>query len=137
MTVMLHPKRRVNIHDPYRLTISGASPAGLANSSGQFLDGEHSGQPGSDYFGRVDWRNLVLPESRAKSIRKERTVKFVQRTVPITQPRTNDGHLFGRSLRVRVLNTQPKFSSGFSTKAPATWMAERAIHSQDAVGKVT
>jgi hypothetical protein len=102
MTVMLHPKRRVNIHDPYRLTVSGASPAGVTNRSGQFLDGKHSSQPGTDYIGRVDWRNLVLPDTGRKSTRKERTVKFVRRPVAATQARAEDGQLFGRSLPIRA-----------------------------------
>jgi hypothetical protein len=100
MTVTLHPKRSVNLHDPYTLTVDGTSPAGLTNSSGQFLDGKGSAEPGSDYIGKVDWRNVVLPDSRRKSTRNERTVELVRRPVPVAQPRAEGGHLFDRSLSI-------------------------------------
>ena len=61
LSVTLHPRQRIDIHDTYTLIVDGtAQGGGLANIQGQLLDGADDGQPGSDYRGPLTWRNLVL-----------------------------------------------------------------------------
>ena len=60
-TVTLYPKYRIDLHRTYKLTVYGATPSGLTDSSGLLLDGKKSGHPGSNYVGTINWRNLVLP----------------------------------------------------------------------------
>ena len=60
-TVTLRTLRRISIHHPYKLVIRGTGPDGLNDPAGRQLDGQSTGQPGSDYATRLTWRNLVLP----------------------------------------------------------------------------
>ncbi|MGP8008405.1 MAG: hypothetical protein ACLP2J_15420, partial [Acidimicrobiales bacterium] len=60
-TVTLHPRDRIDLHHPYKLTVDGASASGLTSSSGLLLDGKDSGKPGSNYVATINWRDLVLP----------------------------------------------------------------------------
>ena len=57
-TVTLVPAERLNIHQRYGLTVIGASPAGVMNSSGQPLDGAANGQAAGNYVTSLTWRNL-------------------------------------------------------------------------------
>ena len=75
MTVTLHPKRRVNLHKPYKLIVDGAGQVGLMNTHGLFLNSKASGQPGSNTVAKVDWHNLVWPDPRRKSLVRARPVK--------------------------------------------------------------
>jgi len=61
-TVTLHSSRPMSIHHPYRLVISGTGPDGLRDGSSRLLDGQGTGQPGSDYATTLSWRNLTLPK---------------------------------------------------------------------------
>jgi hypothetical protein len=52
MTVTLHPKQRVSIHETYTLTIEGALRNGLTDAQGQLL--------GRTIAIPIDWHALVL-----------------------------------------------------------------------------
>jgi len=53
LTVTLSPRRHLDLHRYYRLTVNGTPPAGLSSFDGVFLDGSGSGRPGSDYVALV------------------------------------------------------------------------------------
>jgi hypothetical protein len=59
--VLLRPSARLNVHHPYRLTVVGTAPSGVADTSGRLLDGAGTGRPGSDFTTVVDLSSLVLP----------------------------------------------------------------------------
>lgn len=61
LTVTIAPKRRLNLHRTYRLTVVGALPTGVANTAGLLLDGALNGYPGSDYVANVAGKDLALP----------------------------------------------------------------------------
>lgn len=48
-TVTLTPKQRLHWHRPYRLTVDGTSPTGVADLAGNLLDGDGDGRAGGDY----------------------------------------------------------------------------------------
>ncbi len=60
LTVTLHPEQRISIHDPYQLIVNGAGPRAVSNMSGQPLDSEDAGQPGTSDHVVLTWRQLVL-----------------------------------------------------------------------------
>ncbi len=59
MTVTLHPVRRLNIHQSFVLTINGTGKTGLKDLQGLLLDGQGTGQPGSDYTTTITMKDLV------------------------------------------------------------------------------
>ena len=59
-TVTLAPRRRLDLHRIYRLTVVGTGPRGIADGAGNLLDGGRTGRPGSDYVTSVKAANLVL-----------------------------------------------------------------------------
>ena len=65
-TVTLHPARRMNFHNGYKLTVNGASPNGLTDSQGLPLDGKGDGTPGSSYVTVVNRHNLVWGSATPK-----------------------------------------------------------------------
>jgi hypothetical protein len=101
MTVTLHPKRRVNIHDTYRLTVIGTSPGGLTSSSGQSLDGKGSAEPGTNYFGKIDWRDLVLPDA-GSTARGDKSAKTTHRPA---LARHSGSHCVARFKRISPIPT--------------------------------
>jgi hypothetical protein len=52
-TVMLHTKRRLDLHRPYRLVVAGTGARGVADPSGTMIDGDGDGRPGGDDIVRV------------------------------------------------------------------------------------
>ena len=69
-TVTLHPAQQISIHRPYQLIVNGAGPGAVSNMSGQPLDSEVAGQPGTSDHVVLTWRQLVLGDvSRAFRIR--------------------------------------------------------------------
>jgi len=61
-TVTLRPRTRLNVHQTYRLTVHGTGTGALTSTSGVLLDGERTGQPGSNYSATVTWANLVFTD---------------------------------------------------------------------------
>jgi virginiamycin B lyase len=47
--VTLKPVHRLDPHRRYRLTIKGTGPGGISDTSGNLLDGQKTGNPGSDF----------------------------------------------------------------------------------------
>jgi hypothetical protein len=60
MTVTLHPRHQLDLHDLYRITIIGTGPTGLTDPTGNLLDGSGTGQSGSNYIGVLKASELVL-----------------------------------------------------------------------------
>lgn len=48
-TVTLHPVRRLDLRQRYRLIVNGMPPQGITSTSGAYLDGLGNGTPGSNY----------------------------------------------------------------------------------------
>src|SRR5207247_2109399 len=48
-TLILTPRRRLDIHRRFRLTVNGSTPTGVVDLNGNLLDGDANGQPGGDY----------------------------------------------------------------------------------------
>ncbi|WP_406698513.1 right-handed parallel beta-helix repeat-containing protein [Singulisphaera sp. Ch08] len=63
-SVTLHPAQRLDPRNTYRLTVRGTAPGGVASSTGVFLDGVGTGQPGSDFVTTIA-RGIVVRPSRA------------------------------------------------------------------------
>jgi virginiamycin B lyase len=61
-TVTLAPRRRLDRHRPFQLTVVGTGPRGVAGVDGTLLDGGRTGQPGSDFVVRFG-RGAALPAS--------------------------------------------------------------------------
>jgi hypothetical protein len=60
-SVVLRPRRRLNLHFHAALLVIGRAPTGLSNTSGVLLDGANTGQPGSDFSARIARRDLLGP----------------------------------------------------------------------------
>ena len=67
-TVTLRMSKRISIHHPYKLVIRGTGPGGLTDAAARLLDGQRTGQPGSDYATTLTWRNLILPRWYHKKV---------------------------------------------------------------------
>jgi hypothetical protein len=59
--VTLRPSRRLPLHRTFQLTISGAPPTGLKDTSGLFLDGAGTGHQGTNYVASITARLLAPP----------------------------------------------------------------------------
>jgi hypothetical protein len=59
-TVTLSPVRRLKLHRRFRLTVVGTGPSGVTDTSGNLLDGQRTGHPGSNFVTIVSTANLVL-----------------------------------------------------------------------------
>ncbi len=62
-TVTLHMARRMDFHNRYRITISGAAPGGLMGTNGVPLDGANNGTPGSSFVGVITEKMLAGPSN--------------------------------------------------------------------------
>ena len=60
-TVTLHMAQRLDIHNLYRITITGTSPGGLMGTGGTPLDGAGTGKTGSNFVSVISWRTLAGP----------------------------------------------------------------------------
>ena len=58
-TVTIRPIHRLPLRRHFLLKVVGTPPGGLTNTSGIFLDGAGTGQPGSDYRGIVNRKSLA------------------------------------------------------------------------------
>jgi Right handed beta helix region len=58
-TVTIRPIHRLPLRRTFLLTVVGTPPGGLTNTSGVFLDGAGTGQPGSDYTGIINRKSLA------------------------------------------------------------------------------
>jgi uncharacterized repeat protein (TIGR01451 family) len=59
-TVTLSPVQRLNLRKRFQLTVVGTGPSGVADSSGNLLDGQKTGQPGSNFVTIVSAAHSVL-----------------------------------------------------------------------------
>jgi hypothetical protein len=65
-TVTIRPRTRINLHHTYELTVIGTGANGVRDTEGRLLDGANTGVPGSDYVGRLAWRNLMWTPAEYK-----------------------------------------------------------------------
>src|SRR5262249_50292782 len=66
-TVIVHPAELLNIHRTYHFMVRGDRSGGVVRTDGRLLDGAGSGQPGSNFQARIDWRVLVLDRFQSRS----------------------------------------------------------------------
>ncbi len=64
-TVTLHMAQRMDIHNRYRITITGTAPYGLMGSDDALLAGAGTGDPGTNFVGLISEKTLVGPSSAA------------------------------------------------------------------------
>ena len=73
-TVTLKPKKHVDFHVYYTLTINGAGVSALTSSTGLTLDGMRTGDPGNNYVGKLRFYWLhpyaATPSTKAGSAHK-------------------------------------------------------------------
>jgi uncharacterized repeat protein (TIGR01451 family) len=65
-TVTLKPVQRLNLHHRFRLTIKGTGPGGISDTSANLLDGEKTGNPGSDFATIIVAADLALTPAELK-----------------------------------------------------------------------
>jgi hypothetical protein len=58
-SVTLDPAERLDVHNRYKLIVSGTGPIGLIDTSGRLLDGKNTGVPGSDYTTVISFATLA------------------------------------------------------------------------------
>ena len=100
LTVTLHPAQRISIHHPYQLIVNGAGPGAVSNMSGQPLDSEDAGQPGSSDHVVLTWRQLVLGDvSKAFRIRYGLVPKGPRAKIPsgVSSPKAALGNRGGEN----------------------------------------
>ncbi len=64
-TVTLHMAQRMDIHNHYRITITGTAPYGLMGSDDALLAGAGTGYPGTNFVGLLSEKTLAGPSSAA------------------------------------------------------------------------
>jgi uncharacterized repeat protein (TIGR01451 family) len=77
-TVTLRPVRRLNLHNRFRLTVIGTAPGGVSDSSGNLLDGESNGDPGSNFVTIVTAADLMMTSTDPAVIRAYKKILFDQ-----------------------------------------------------------
>jgi Tol biopolymer transport system component len=68
--VTLAPRSRLALRQGYRLTVVGSAPSGLADESGEFLDGGGTGRGGSDFVADFGGEALVRPAAVGAAARR-------------------------------------------------------------------
>ena len=58
-TVTLYMARRLSVHELYRITINGTTPAGLMGTDGALIDGGNTGRAGSNYVRTMSGKILA------------------------------------------------------------------------------
>jgi hypothetical protein len=66
-SVVLFPRRKIDIHHPAQLLVIGTAPNGLADTAGTLLNGAKTAQPGSDFSTFINRAILAGPLSRLLS----------------------------------------------------------------------
>ena len=109
-TVTLTPTHRLNLHCCYMLIVNGSTPTGVADVSGNLLDGYRDGKPGGNYvsilrgFGldkpRVPFNKLIREQLGGKPISSRRVILRPLVSVSRQSHPSPAVHLRTRSLRV-------------------------------------
>jgi hypothetical protein len=63
-SVVLFPRRKIDIHHPAQLLVIGTAPNGLADTAGTLLNGARTVQPGSDFSTFINRAILAGPLSQ-------------------------------------------------------------------------
>jgi virginiamycin B lyase len=75
-TVTLRPVQRLDLHHRFRLTVVGTGTTGVTDTSGNLLDGQETGHPGSDHVTILTGANLVLTPAEAARLRRRHQFPF-------------------------------------------------------------
>jgi hypothetical protein len=59
-TVTLRPVHQLNLHNRFRLTVIGTGPNAVTDTAGNLLDGQKTGDPGSNFVTIITAKNWVL-----------------------------------------------------------------------------
>jgi hypothetical protein len=59
-SVTLSPAQLLSLHQAYQLTVIGTGSSGITDTSGNLLDGQRTGKPGSNFVTTITAANLVL-----------------------------------------------------------------------------
>jgi uncharacterized repeat protein (TIGR01451 family) len=78
-TVTLRPAHRLNLHHLFRLTVIGTGPGGVTDDSGNPLDSQGSGDPGSNFVTIVSAADLVLTTTNPALLRAFKKIQLDQR----------------------------------------------------------
>ena len=64
--IVLHTKRRRDVHRSYQFTVRGTGPNGVSDGNGLLLDGNRNGAPGGDYHSVIDRSKSVIGAATPK-----------------------------------------------------------------------
>jgi uncharacterized repeat protein (TIGR01451 family) len=78
-TVTLRPAHRLNLHRLFRLTVVGTGQSGVSDASGNLLDGQGNGDPGSNFVTIVSAADLVLTTTNPTLLRTYKKILLAQR----------------------------------------------------------
>ena len=67
-SISLRPRKRIDLHETYHLTVDGSQAGGVTDAEGTLLDGRSDGAPGSDYSTALTWRNVVLTPAERENM---------------------------------------------------------------------
>ena len=74
-TVTLSPAHLLNFHHRFRLTVIGTARSGVTDISGSLLDGQNTGQPGSNFVKIMTAKDLAFTAAELKDPRLLREMK--------------------------------------------------------------
>jgi virginiamycin B lyase len=77
-TVTLSPVLRLNLHNRFRLTVIGTGHGGVTDISGNLLDGQSNGDPGTNFVTLVTAADLVLITTDPAILRAYKKILFDQ-----------------------------------------------------------
>ena len=87
-TVTLYPKYRINLHHTYKLTVDGATPSGLTDSSGLLLDGKKQRHtPAATMWVQSTGRTLCCRRTGTRSGQQSQIPTRVQKPPRNPRPR--------------------------------------------------
>ncbi len=87
-TVTLQPAVRVYLFGHYRLVVNGSTPTGVAGATGLLLDGNGTGEPGTDFvrtFGKKILAGPNFPDPTAGRVAHHRSLPKTPHVVPHLQ----------------------------------------------------
>jgi hypothetical protein len=77
-TMTLSPVHRLNLHNLFRLTVIGTGQSGVIDLSGNLLDGQGDGDPGSNFVTIISAADLVLTTTNRALLRAYRKIVLDQ-----------------------------------------------------------
>ena len=81
-TVTLRPSKKINLHHDYQFTIIGTGSHGVAGVDHTLLDGAYDGKAASNCVTTLNWKNVVLTPSAAKTALRGKPYRAGRTTSP-------------------------------------------------------